>query len=179
MPSTQFLAYRKQNGGKAAAPAWDDVRAWRSRIDAAMGQLPTAAATAAAAVSAGGVEALLQQRENGHDDPLLVYFHGGGYGIASALAYRAYCSHLVQRAGVRILNVDYRLAPEAPFPAAVEDVLKAYEWVLAQGTSPSRVVIGGERVSLLPGAVEGEHQVDAEPLSKRVLPDECLQLCDE
>ena len=109
-----------------------------------MGQLPTAAGTTAAAVSADGVEALLQQREDGHDDPLLVYFHGGGYGIASALAYRAYCSHLAQRGGLRVLNLDYRLAPEDPFPAAVEDALTAYEWVLSQGTSPSRVVIGGD-----------------------------------
>ena len=84
-------------------------------------------------MSANGVEAFLQQR-NGCDNTLLVYFHGGGYRIASALAYRAYCSHLVQRAGVRVLNVDYRLAPEDPFPAAVEDALTAYEWALSQGT---------------------------------------------
>jgi epsilon-lactone hydrolase len=144
MPSTEFLAYREQNAVNDRAPAWDDVRAWRSRIAAAMGQLPTAEGTAATAVSANGVDALLQQREDGRDDPLLVYFHGGGYGIASAVAYRAYCSHLVQRARVRVLNVDYRLAPENPFPAAVEDALTAYEWVLSQGTSPSRVVIGGD-----------------------------------
>jgi epsilon-lactone hydrolase len=51
---------------------------------------------------------------------------GGGYRIPSALAYRAYCSHLASRAAVRVLNVHYRLAPEAPFPAAIEDVLSAY-----------------------------------------------------
>ena len=144
MPSAEFLAYREQNAANARAPAWDDIRAWRSRIDSTMGLLPTAEGTTATAVSANGVEAFLQQRENGSDDPLLVYFHGGGYGIASALAYRAYCSHLVRRAGVRVLNVDYRLAPEDPFPAAVEDALKAYQWVLSQGTPPSRVVIGGD-----------------------------------
>jgi acetyl esterase/lipase len=144
MPSTEFLDYRERNAAHGRAPAWHDVRAWRSRIDAAMGRLPTAEGTTATAVSAGGVDALLQQREDGHDDPLLVYFHGGGYGIASALAYRAYCSHLVERAGVRVLNVDYRLAPEHPFPAAVEDALTAYEWVLSQGASPSRLVMGGD-----------------------------------
>lgn len=144
MPSIEFLAHREQNAANARAPAWDDVRTWRSRIDSAMGQLPMAEGTFATPVYANGVEAFLQQRENGSDDPLLVYFHGGGYGIASALAYRAYCSHLVQRAGVRVLNVNYRLAPEDPFPAAVEDALTAYEWVLSEGTPPSRVVIGGD-----------------------------------
>jgi acetyl esterase/lipase len=109
-----------------------------------MSRLPLADGTTAVAVSANGVEALLQQREGGEDDPLLVYFHGGGYRIASASAYRAYCSHLAHRAGVRVLNVDYRLAPESPFPAAVEDALSVYEWILAGDTPPSRVVLAGD-----------------------------------
>lgn len=72
----------------------------------------------ATAISANGVDALLQQREDSSADPLVVYFHGGGYAVASALAYRSYCSPLVKRADVRVLNVDYRRAPEHPFPAA-------------------------------------------------------------
>jgi acetyl esterase/lipase len=109
-----------------------------------MGQLPLAEGTTAVAVSANGVDAFLEQRTDGDDDPLVVYFHGGGYRIASALAYRAYCSHLASRAAVRVLNVHYRLAPEAPFPAAVEDALSAYQWVLTKGTPASRVVLAGD-----------------------------------
>ena len=74
----------------------------------------------------------------------MIYFHGGGYRIASALAYRAYCSNLVHHAKVRVLNVDYRLAPENPFPAAVDDAVAAYEWALAQGTPASRIVLAGD-----------------------------------
>jgi alpha/beta hydrolase fold len=96
-----------------------------ARIDAAMGQLPLAEGTTAVSVSANGVDAFLEQRTDGDGDPCRV-LHGGGYRIPSALAYRAYCSHLATRAAVRVLNVHYRLAPEAPFPAAIEDVLSAY-----------------------------------------------------
>ena len=74
-------------------------------------------------MSANGVEAFLQQRENGSDDPLLVYFHGGGRHRLRARVPRLLLS-LVQRAGVRVLNVDYRLG-RSPFPAAVEAALTA------------------------------------------------------
>ena len=83
-------------------------------------------------------------RDGGDDDPLVIYFHGGGYRIASALAYRAYCSHFVARAGVRVLNVHYRLAPEHPFPAAVDDALSVYRWALDNGTPASRIVLAGD-----------------------------------
>jgi len=107
-----------------------------------MGGLPLAERTMATAVSANGVDALLQQREDSSADPLVVYFHGGGYAVGSALAYRSYCSHLVKRAGVRVLNVDYRRAPEHPFPAAIDDALAAYEWVLEGGPAATVVLAG-------------------------------------
>jgi acetyl esterase/lipase len=144
MASPAFLSYQQRQAAHPEPPPPVNLPERRAQIDAAMGRLPLADGTTAVAVSANGVEAFLQQREGGDDDPLLVYFHGGGYRIASALAYRAYCSHLAQRAGVRVLNVDYRLAPESPFPAAVEDALSVYEWVLAGDTVPSRVVLAGD-----------------------------------
>ena len=125
-------------------PPPKDIAELRARIDGAMGQLPLAPATTAVAVDANGVEAFLQMREGGDADPLVIYFHGGGYRIASALAYRAYCSHFVARAGVRVLNVHYRLAPENPFPGAVDDALSAYQWALANGTPAARIVIAGD-----------------------------------
>ena len=110
-----------------------------------MGNLPLAERTIATAISANGVDALLQQREDSTADPLVVYFHGGGYAVASALAYRSYCSHLVKRAGVRVLNVDYRRAPEHPFPAAIEDAQAAYEWALEGGPAATVVLAGTRR----------------------------------
>ncbi len=146
MPSEQFLAYQRQLVASPMPPPPPprDLRELRDRIDEAMSGHPLAEGTTAVEVSAGGVAALRQEREHGRDDPLVVYFHGGAYRIASALAYRSYCSNLVARAGVRVLNVHYRLAPEHPFPAALDDAISAYEWVLAEGTPASRVILAGD-----------------------------------
>src|SRR5581483_10517499 len=146
VPSEQFLAYQRQLAASPMPPPPPprDLRELRDRIDEAMSGHPLAEGTTAMEVSAGGVAAFRQEREHGRDDPLVVYFHGGAYRIASALAYRSYCSNLVARAGVRVLNVHYRLAPEHPFPAALDDAISAYEWVLAEGTPASRVILAGD-----------------------------------
>ncbi len=82
------------------------------------------------------------------DDPLLVYFHGGGWVVGSIDTHDAPCRVLAERARVRVLSVDYRLAPEHPFPAAVDDVVAAYRWVAAHaaefGADPDRLAVGGD-----------------------------------
>ncbi len=75
---------------------------------------------------------------------VLLYLHGGGYIIGSSLGYRALSSSLARAAKARSLTLDYRLAPENPYPAAVDDALAAYKGLLAQGTSPGSIVIGGD-----------------------------------
>jgi epsilon-lactone hydrolase len=127
-----------------ARPGSREFQDIREGIDADMGRLPLAEGTEARHVDAGGVPAMLCERTGGAHDPFLVYFHGGGYCIASALAYRSFGSHLAKVCRARVLLVDYRLAPEHPFPAAVEDGFAAYRWVLDQGVQPSQVVIGGD-----------------------------------
>ena len=144
MASEQFVAFQQKMAANPVPPPAKDIVELRARIDGAMGQLPLADGTSALAVDAKGVDAFLEMRDGGDDDPLVIYFHGGGYRIASALAYRAYCSHFAARAGARVLNVDYRLAPEHPFPAAVDDALSAYQWALDNGTPASRIVIAGD-----------------------------------
>lgn len=74
----------------------------------------------------------------------IVYLHGGGYVIGSVNSYRDMCERLSRSAKARVLAVDYRLAPEHPFPAAVEDAVNAYRWVLDQGIEPGRVAIAGD-----------------------------------
>jgi len=95
-------------------------------------------------VDAGGVAAEWTTASNSLEERVLVYFHGGGYVLGSAAGHRGMCSNLARATRSRVLNVDYRLAPEAPFPAAVEDAVRAYRFVLEQGVDPSNVAIGGD-----------------------------------
>ena len=80
--------------------------------------------------------------------PLLVYFHGGGWVIGELDTHDDPCRFLAVRSGVRVLSVDYRLAPEHPFPAAAEDAFAAYEWTVANAerleADSGRIGVGGD-----------------------------------
>src|SRR5690349_1334999 len=82
-------------------------------------------------VNAGGVPSL-SLRPAGSAEMSILYLHGGGYAVGSAYGYRPLVGALVTAAGVGALVPDYRLAPEHPFPAAVEDALSAYLWLAEQ-----------------------------------------------
>ena len=75
----------------------------------------------------------------------MLYFHGGGYVTGTCHSHRAITAKFVKESGVRALLFEYRLAPEHPYPAALEDALCAYEWLIGQeGVSPSRIVFVGD-----------------------------------
>jgi acetyl esterase len=80
--------------------------------------------------------------------PLLLFFHGGGWVYGDLDSHDAACRFLAERSGVRVLAVDYRLAPEHPFPAAYEDALEAFRWVVKNaesiGADPARLAVGGD-----------------------------------
>jgi acetyl esterase/lipase len=78
------------------------------------------------------------------EDGLLLYFHGGGFLFGSLKSHRALVARLALAGGTRAVSVDYRLAPEDPFPAAVEDCLEAYRWLVKSGISPRRIVVAGD-----------------------------------
>lgn len=75
---------------------------------------------------------------------LVLHFHGGGYVIGHPKTYRNFNGRVAEGARARVFSVDYRLAPEHPFPAARDDCLAAYEWALSLGYSPSQVAFVGE-----------------------------------
>jgi phosphinothricin tripeptide acetyl hydrolase len=77
-------------------------------------------------------------------DVVLLYLHGGGYVIGSPRSHRHLAAALARAAGARALVLDYRLAPEHPFPAALEDAVAAYRWLSEQGIAPARLVIAGD-----------------------------------
>jgi epsilon-lactone hydrolase len=80
----------------------------------------------------------------GTADKALFYTHGGGYVTGNCTDHRMHVSKFVRDSGAGALLYDYRLAPEHPFPAAVEDTLAAYRWLLQQGVLPSNILIVGE-----------------------------------
>ncbi|HJM27020.1 MAG TPA: alpha/beta hydrolase [Acidimicrobiales bacterium] len=95
-------------------------------------------------VDAGGVPAIWANPEGGSADHVIQYVHGGGYKIGSANGYRNFTGQLARAVGCRVLNVDYRLAPEHPHPAAVNDSSAAYRWLLDQGYGSDRIAISGD-----------------------------------
>jgi phosphinothricin tripeptide acetyl hydrolase len=78
------------------------------------------------------------------DTGVVLYLHGGGYVIGSPRSHRHLAAAIARAAGARALTLDYRLAPEHPFPAALDDAIAAYRWLLGQGIAPERVVLAGD-----------------------------------
>jgi acetyl esterase/lipase len=95
-------------------------------------------------VDAGGAGAEWVVAAGADSDRVLLYLHGGAYQIGSPATHRSMVARLSGAAGARVLSVDYRLAPEYPFPAAVNDAVAAYRWLLAGGTDPAVIAIGGD-----------------------------------
>jgi acetyl esterase/lipase len=95
-------------------------------------------------VDAGGVKAEWITAPDAAADRAVLYFHGGGYVLGSIHSHRDMCERLSRAAQARVLALDYRLAPEHPFPAAVEDARAAYRWLLKQGLSPKRIALAGD-----------------------------------
>jgi salicylate hydroxylase len=91
----------------------------------------------------GGVKAISLSETTG-TDPTILHFHGGGYVVGSAHSSEEYAGRLAKALGGRCITVDYRLAPENPYPAALDDALSAYRGLLSTGVHPSRVLLSGE-----------------------------------
>lgn len=140
---------------QAAAPPPEsiaDIRAWyRTQVEqlAAVVTLPPLARRAWHPVggAAEGVRALVQAPQ-ADPSPGILYFHGGGYALADPEATEPATAQLAVAAGCTVVSVDYRLAPEHPYPAAHEDALAAWRWVrdcgAALGVDPARIAVAGD-----------------------------------
>ena len=95
-------------------------------------------------VDAGGVPSELVSSEGASDDTATLYLHGGGYVIGSPRTHREFARRLSASSQAQVLVIDYRLAPEDPFPAPVEDAVTAYRWLLDEGYAPERLSIAGD-----------------------------------
>lgn len=84
------------------------------------------------------------QSPGDRDDQVLLYLHGGGYVLGSCASHRGLVSHLARACGLTAVVPEYRLAPEHPFPAGLDDALAGYHALLASGLDPARIVLGGD-----------------------------------
>lgn len=82
--------------------------------------------------------------ENDQSSGMLLWIHGGGFNAGSSRTHRKMAAHFALEIGLKVLNIDYRLAPEHPFPNALEDCLSVYRWLLENGFQAKEIVIGGD-----------------------------------
>lgn len=122
-----------------------DVKAFRERMAGAGNLTPKApAGVSFEACQVNQVSCEWVSPEQASTSAVLLYFHGGGYVMGDAVAHRNLSWRLARASGMRVLMVNYRLAPETPFPAALEDATAVFEWLLSQGYAADKIVIGGD-----------------------------------
>ncbi|WP_421998906.1 alpha/beta hydrolase [Reyranella sp.] len=121
-----------------------DVAAARARFEKMADFLGGAPDAICEAVDAGGVPAEWVMAPGGDPRRAVLYLHGGGYAIGSINTHRRLAYDLSAASGARVLVIDYRLAPEHPFPAAVDDAAAAWSWLLEQGLAPNRLAVAGD-----------------------------------
>ena len=128
----------------ASRPRSDDYRQRRRDIDARGLEYRLAPDIGVEPASAGGVRAEWTSTPADDRNAALLYLHGGGYVIGSLDSHRHLAAEAGRAAGMPALALDYRLAPEHPFPAAVEDALAGYRFLLGRGIRPGRIAFAGD-----------------------------------
>lgn len=145
MPSLQshmlkfFLRRSADMGCRVSVPAFRDAFHRRS-----VRQGKVAPEIRVELTDAGGCPAEWLSSPSPEAGPTILHFHGGAYVFASARTHRGFVSQIVARSGGRALVLDYRLAPEYPFPAALDDAIAAYRWLLANSVPPEQIAFAGE-----------------------------------
>lgn len=107
-------------------------------------QLPMAQGTASNSIQIHELNAEWVVPKGASDNSVILYLHGGGYCVGSINTHRSMASFIADASKTKILLIDYRLAPEHPFPAAIEDATIAYRWLLSQGYPAQKIVIAGD-----------------------------------
>jgi monoterpene epsilon-lactone hydrolase len=118
------------------------VARMRSDWDAAFGG--TTVPVTCEGVTAGGVDGEWISPANAPKDKAIFYLHGGGFRIGSVASHRDLIAQIAVTSGCRVLAINYRLAPEHRFPAALDDALAAYDWMLGQGFEPRNIAFAGD-----------------------------------
>jgi monoterpene epsilon-lactone hydrolase len=130
---------------RAVYRSWNretSVAQMRADWDAAFGRCTTAVLSER--VSAGGVDGEWISPADAPQDKAVLYFHGGGFRIGSVASHRDLIAQIAIASGWRVLAINYRLAPDHRFPAALDDTLAAYAWMLGQGLKHGDIAFAGD-----------------------------------
>jgi epsilon-lactone hydrolase len=141
MSDTEIGALRQKLASRVRS---DDYRQRRKDMDARALEYKIAPDVSIEPVTANGIRAEWTSTPNDNRDSALLWLHGGGYVIGSLDSHRHLVSEAGRAAKAWALALDYRLAPENPFPAAVEDAVSGYRYLLSRGIGPRRIAIGGD-----------------------------------
>jgi len=128
----------------AARPRAADVAQMRLDADARGKAFGLANDVTVQPVSANGVKAEWTSTPGADPSSTILYLHGGGYVICSLDSHRHLAAEVGRASGTRTLAIDYRLAPEHPFPAPIEDTVAAYRYLLDSGLKPNRIALAGD-----------------------------------
>ena len=119
------------------------IQEQRAQMEA-MPRFPVADDVRCEEVDTGGVPGEWITTPGAREDRVIYYLHGGGYVMGSVNTHREMISRLSRATGARALGINYRLAPENPFPAAVKDAVDGYRWLLSIGIDPHSIVVAGD-----------------------------------
>jgi acetyl esterase/lipase len=125
------------------------LETYRKKLDSSVvlfGRLPSGPRRLAVVDAPSGIrgEWIVPRDDDAQAGPVILYLHGGGYVAGSPRMYRSVTGALSARCKARVFVLDYRLAPEHPFPAGVHDAVVAYRWLLEREIDPKRIVIAGD-----------------------------------
>jgi acetyl esterase/lipase len=141
MSESEIDAIRKLLSSKPRPVGWDERR---QRIEEVGATWPVADDIKTTAVDVDGIRGEWTIAPGSDATRVLLYFHGGGYCSGSIRSHRSLVAEAGRAAKVRTLAVAYRLAPEHPFPAALDDALTAWRYLRGQGFAPDHIAIGGD-----------------------------------
>lgn len=150
MPSPESLQIRSyllalKAAQGAPVPLAEQRAFYEKRIETYVGHpLALPEGTRIESVDVDGIPAEWMSLAGADQERVVLFFHGGAYVLGSLTSHRELVARLSATAGVRSLQVGYRLAPEHVFPAALDDALTAYRWLLAHGTRPEQIVLAGD-----------------------------------
>lgn len=139
-----LLARQYLMASKASQTAGSDIETARKGLEALSTLTPVAPDIIVEKTNIEGIPAEWVMAPNAVEDRVFLYLHGGAYIMGSCNTHRYLASKLSRSTAARVLVPEYRLAPENPFPAAIEDALKVYRWLISSGISPDKIIIGGD-----------------------------------